>query len=122
MKLSILVRNENELLSSSTDNVILTIYPLKFVLRYLAYLGWIGSGTNQFGFNSVWAISGLSLHWVNKSSGQFEFDSGHIGFQVNSSHYSFRSVRFWGGSISNFESKSVPVSYTHLTLPTNREV
>jgi len=64
-------------------------------------------GTNWFGFNSVRFISSSGLHWVNKSSGQFGFDSGHIGFRVNSGHYSFGPVRFWVGSISNFRSKSV---------------
>ena len=64
-------------------------------------------GTNRFGFNSVRVILCSDLHRVNKSSGQFRFDSGHIGFRVNSGHYNFGSVRFWVGSISDFVSKSV---------------
>ena len=102
LRLSILVRNENELLWSLADNVILVVYPIKFVFSCLSYSGWIDLGTN-----SVRVISGSSLHRVNKSSGQFEFDSSHIGFWVNSDHYSFGSVRFWIGSISDFGSKSV---------------
>jgi len=49
----------------------------------------------------------LGLHRVNKSSGQFEFDSGHIEFRVNSSHYNFGSVWFWIGLILDSGSKSV---------------
>ena len=107
LKLSILVRNENELLWSSADNVILVVYPIKFVFTCVFYSGWIGSGTNWLGFNSVQIISGSDLHRVNKSLGQFRFDSGHVRLPVNSSHYSFRSVRLWVGSISDFGSKSV---------------
>jgi len=79
-------------------NVILFVYPIKFVFSCLSYSGRIGSGTNRFGFNLV---------RVNSGSGQFGFDSGHIGFWVNSVYYSFGSVRFWVGSISDFGSKSV---------------
>jgi len=107
LKLSILIINKNELLWSSADNVILLVYPIKFAFSCLSYSGWIGSGTNQFGFNSVRLISGSSLHRVNKSSSQFGFDSGHIEFRVNSGHYSFGSVRFWVGLISDFGSKLV---------------
>ena len=57
-------------------------------------MGWIGSGINRFGFNSVQVISGSGLYRVNTCSGKFEFDSDHIEFRVNSGHYSFRSVRF----------------------------
>ena len=94
LRLSILVRNENELLWSSADNVIF-IYPIKFIFSCLSYSGWIGSGTNRFGFYSVRVISGSGLYRVNKSLGQFGFDSGHIRFRINSDHYSFGSVRFW---------------------------
>ena len=80
---------------------------MKFVFTCLFYSGWIGSDTNRFGFNSVRVISGSDLHRVNKSSSQFGFDSGHIGFRVNSGHYSFGPVRFWVDLISDFESKSV---------------
>ena len=76
----------------------LVVYPIKFVFTCLSYLGWIGLVTNRFEFNSVRVISGSGLHWVNKSSGKFRFDSGHVGFWVNSGHYSFRSARFWVGS------------------------
>ena len=62
-------------------------------------------GLDRFGYKSVRIISGL--HRVSKNSGQFRFDSGHIRFRVNSGHYSFGSVRFWVGSISDFGSKSV---------------
>jgi len=65
----ILVRNENEHLWSLADNVILVVYLLKFIFSYLSYSGWIGSGTNQFGFNSVRVISGSGLHRIDKSSG-----------------------------------------------------
>ena len=79
-------------------NVILVVHPIKFVFSCLSYSGWIGSGTNRFGFNLVRVILGSGLHQVNKSSGRFGFDSGH---------YSFGSVRFWVGLISDFGSKSV---------------
>ena len=75
-------------------NVILFVYPIKFVFSCLSYSGWIGSGTNRFGFNSIRVVSNSGLHRVNKSLGRFGFDSGHIGFRVNSGHYSFKSVRF----------------------------
>ena len=87
----ILVRNENEFLWSLADNVILIVYPIKFIFSCLFYSGSIGSVTNRFGFNSD-----LGLHRINKSSGQFGFDSGHIRFRVNSDHYSFGSVRISG--------------------------
>jgi len=61
----------------------------------------------MFGFNSVRVILSSGLYRVNKSSGKFGFDSGHIEFQVNLGHYSFGPVRFWVGSISDFGSKSV---------------
>jgi len=107
LRLSILVRNENELLLSSVDNVILVVYTIKFIFSCLSYWGWIGLGTNWFGFNLIRVISDLGLHRVNKSSDQFRFDSDHIGFWVNSGHYNFGSLRFWVGSISDFGSKSV---------------
>jgi len=106
LRLSILVWNENDLLRSSVDNVILVVYPIKFLFTWLFY-----SSTNRFGFNSVRIISGSGLHRVNKNSGQFGFDSGHVGFRVNSGHYSFGSVRFWVGSISNFGSKLVQLFF-----------
>jgi len=71
----ILVKNESELLWSLADDVILVVYPLKFIFSYSSYSGWISSDTNRFGFNSVRVISGSRLHQVNKSS-------GHIGFRV----------------------------------------
>jgi len=87
------------------------------------YSGWIGSGIIRFGSfrvrvyigsirvwvgsDSVRVISGSDLHRVNRSSGWFGFSSGHIGFRVKSGHYSFGSVRFWVGLISDFRSKSV---------------
>ena len=77
-----------------------------FLVIYLIRVGLVRVQIG-FRFNSVRVISGSGLHRVNKSLGQFGFDSGHIGFQVNSGHYSFGSVRFWVGSISNFESKLV---------------
>ena len=94
-RLSILVRNEIDLLWSLANNAILVVCPIKFVFSCLSDSGWIGSGANRFGFNSVPVISGLGEHQLNNSSGQFGFDSGHIRFWVNSSHYSFESVRFW---------------------------
>jgi len=103
LRLSILVGNENWLLWSSADNVILVVYLIKFVFTCLFYSGWsvrvqIGSGLIRFGSFRV---------RVNKSSGQLGFDSGHVGFRINSDHYSFGSVRFWIGSISDFGLKSV---------------
>ena len=96
LRLSILVRNANKLFWSSTDNVSLIVYPMKFVFNCLSYSGWISSGTNRFGFNSVWVISDSDLHRVNKSSSQFGFDSGHIGFWVItvSGRFGFGSVQF----------------------------
>ena len=78
------------------DNVILVVYPIKFIFNYLSYSGWISSGTNRFGFNLVRIISGSGLHRVNKSSGQFGFDSGHIGFRVITvlGRFDFLSVQF----------------------------
>ena len=102
----ILVRNENEHLWSLADNIILVVHPLKFIFSYLSYLGWIGLGTNRFEFNSVQVISLSDLHRVNKSSGQFGFDSGYIGFRVNLGHHSFGSLQFRVGSVLgrfNFE-------------------
>jgi len=106
LRLSILIRNENELLWSSADKVILVVYLIKFVFSCLSYLDWIGSGTSWFGFNSVRVISGSDLHRVNKSSGQFGFDSCHIGFRVGSSRFNirisgrnqFNSFSYWFGS------------------------
>ena len=74
LRLLILVRNENELLWSSADNVILIVHPIKFIFSCLSYSGRIGSNTNRFGFNSVRVISGSGQQQVNKSSGQFGFD------------------------------------------------
>ena len=123
MRLSILVRNEDKLLWSSANNIILIIYPIKFIFSCLFHSGWIDSGTNRFGFNSVRVISGSGLYWINESSVgsgsvrfisdygsnrvnkisvRFGFGSGHIGFRVNSGCYSFGSVRFWVGSISGW--------------------
>ena len=69
--------------------------------------GWIGSDMNQFGFQSIWVISGLGLHRVNKILSKFGFNSGHFEFRVKSGQYDFELVRFWFSSISSFESRLV---------------
>jgi len=54
--LSILVKNENELLWSAADNVILVVYPVKFIFSCLSSSGWIGQvqiGSGHFGFGSA---------------------------------------------------------------------
>ena len=65
----------------------------------LFHSGWIGSGTNRFGFNSVRVISGSGLYRINKISDQFGFGLGHFGFRVKSVQHDFGSVWFWVGSI-----------------------
>ena len=74
------------------------------LFRVRVYIGLIGVRVDS---DSVRVISGSGLHRVNRSLGRFRFGSGHIGFRVKSGHYSFGSVWFWVGLISNFGSKSV---------------
>jgi len=102
LRISILVRNENGLLWSSVDNVILVVYSIKFVFSCLSYSGWIGSGTNRFGFNSVRVyIWSIRVH-IRSDSIQVVWDFGSIRVVLD-----FESVRFWVVSISDFGSKSV---------------
>ena len=87
LRLSNLVKNENELLWSSTNNVILVVYPIKFVFSYVSYSG-----------NSARVILDWGLHRINKSSGQFGFYLGHMG--------QFGSLQFRVGAVLgrfNFE-------------------
>ena len=111
LRLSILVRNETELLWLSADNIILVVYPIKFIFTCLSYSGWISLGTNRFGFNLLRFISGSGLHRVNKSSGQFRFDSGHIEFRsirviTVLSRFGFGSVQFRISGQNQFNSFS----------------
>ena len=71
-------------------------------------MGWIGSDTSRFGFNLVQVISGSGLHRVNKNSGQFGFDSGHVEFRVIavSDRFGFGSVQFWISGRNRFNSFS----------------
>ena len=111
LRSSILIKNENELLWSSADNIILVIYPIKFIFSCLFYSGWIGSGLIRFGLfrvrvyirsirvrvssDLVRFISGYGSNWVNKISGQFGFDLDH---------YSFGSVQFQISDWNQFNS------------------
>jgi len=88
--LSILVRNENELLRSLADNVILVVYPIKFIFNCLFYSGWIDSGTNRFRFYSVRVILGSSLHRVNKIRASSD------SIRVISNFRSIRVITVWG--------------------------
>ena len=107
----ILVRNENELLWVLADNVILVIYPIKFIFIFLSYSGWIDSCTNRLEFNLVRVyigsirvrvssdlirvISNFGLIWVITVSGRFGF--GSVQFRIlgqnrlNSFSYQFGS-------------------------------
>ena len=94
MRLSILVRNENELLWSSADNFILVVYPIKFVFSCVSYLVWISLGTNRFEFNSVQVYIGSIRVRVNLDLIRVISDFGSIGVITVSDRFSFGSVQF----------------------------
>ena len=51
---------------------------------------------------------------LNLLAGLLELDSGDITLALKDESFSYRTA--------NERSRTMPVSYTHLTLPTNREV
>ena len=102
LRLSILVRNENELLWSSADYVILVVYSIKFVFNCLSSSGWIGSGTNRFG--PFWVRVYIGSIRVRVSSGSIRVISDFESIRVITVSDRFD---FWVGSILNFGSKSV---------------
>jgi len=94
LRLSILVRNENELLWSSADNVILVVYPIKFIFSCLSYSSWIGWGTNRFGSFQVRVYIGSIRVRVSSDSIRVISNFGSIRIITVSSWFGLGSVQF----------------------------
>ena len=95
LKLSILVRNENELLWLSADNVVLVVYPIKFIFSCLSYSSRIGSGLIRFGSFRVGVYIKLIRVRVNSDSIRVISILGLIRVITVSGWFGFRSVQFW---------------------------
>jgi len=94
LRLSILVRNENELLWWSTNNVILVIYPIKFIFNCLSYSGWIGSGLICFRSFQVRVYIGSKRVRVSSDSIRAISNFGSIRVITVSGRFGFGFVQF----------------------------
>ena len=73
-------------------------------------------------YNKICVVENISDQWSIESSNVFQGYYHVLGGTINNSNNQNKSELLVESLIKRVEEKKIAVSYTHLTLPTNREV